>query len=245
MTTLMAWLPVLIGVFVFLLYLLSLKFFFKTIRGFAAFGMGFGLMITTIFVVSLIWRASFMDVLPTFSQKIEDLHPPTAIIFSFGFERSQTGQMLPGPANEALYRQAKADAAYEILILQEGVMVAACEDTLRTKIDMHPLNIGYVNTLVAAKYAIHKMDSLHVKKAVVYAHNQQLARAVYCLKRVAASNPQWQDMEFITPTIPSTPYPRESAQWHTQYEFIYLPIELFISRPMNTIYPLCWIKIKR
>jgi len=110
--------------------------------------------------------------------------------------------------------------------------------TMTEEIPMHSLDMGYVNTLAAAKYAILKMDSLHVKRVVVYAHNHQLGRAVYDLRRIAAYNTQYRDMVFITPNILPTPYPRHSAQWYTRHPVIYFPIELFISRPLNTIYPL-------
>jgi hypothetical protein len=152
--------------------------------------------------------------------------------------------MLPDSANIALYRQATAEAVYKNLIMQKGVLVTACNDSMHTNVLMHPHVKGfYVNTLRAAKYALLKMDSLKVKRAVVYAHNQQLARAVYDLTRVAASNPLWKDMEFITPCIPATPYPCNSVDWHTRHEVLYLPVEVFLSRPSNTIYPLCRIKI--
>ena len=123
--------------------------------------------------------------------------------------------------------------------MQEGVMATACADTVHRKIRMRPHREGqYINTLSAARYALLKMDSLQVSKAVVYAHHHQLARAVDCLNRVAASDPQypqWREMQFITPYVPPTPYPRHPKHWHTKYAFIYLPIEIFYSRLWNTI----------
>ena len=174
----------------------------------------------------------------------------TAILFGFGYELDQDSMMLPGPANTDLYKQAiKYIEINKIhLIMQQGVMVAAHEDSIDhpfviDSILMHPHNPKvYVNTLGAAKYALYKMDSLKVKRAVVYAHNMQLARAVYDLKRVAASDPRWHDMEFITPCIRSTPQVPKSEHLHTQSNFIFFLREIYLSRPIEAFYPLRCIK---
>jgi hypothetical protein len=249
MTLFTAWLPIIICVLILVFYILALKK--KVIvlkRKFSPFGIGFLVLILSAIIILLLWRAFFVDAKPAKRWKYEAQKTNTAIIFGFGYEEDEQGNMLPDSSNVALYRQVITDANYQYLIMQKGALVAAHDDSIRTKgknlILMHPHYKGfYVNTLRAAKYAILKMDSLQVKKAVVYAHNQQLARAVFDLKRVAASNPQWQDMEFITPYIPPTPYPCNPVDFHTRYEILYLPLELFVSRPSNTIYPLCWIKI--
>jgi len=244
MTFFSAWLPLVICALIFGLFLWAL--IKKIIRPkYLVSALGYGVLVVaaSVLAVSLVWLSLFENVSPDdhWQQKVSASQ--TAIIFGFGYEWDFKCEMLPGASNHALYHQAMTDADFQNLIMQEGVMVAARKDYARTKgkniIQMHPLNRGYVNTLVAAKYAIMKMDSLGVKRAAVYAHNLQMARAVYDLKRIAASDPRWQDMEFITPCIPHVPFPERSAQWHTRCKLIYFPIELFVSRPMNTIYPLC------
>ena len=243
MTTFSAWLPLLVCALILSLYICALKK--KIIRPKHYFSsLGYGILIAgaSVFAVSLVWL-SFFEVVNHWQNKLQSSQ--TAIIFGFGYEWDFKCSMLPGASNQALYLQAMTDGGFQHLIMQEGVLVAARKDYERTRgkniIPMHPLSLGYVKTLVAAKYAILKMDSLGVKRAVVYAHNLQLARAVYNLKRIAASDPRWRDMEFITPCIPLVPFPKHSAQWHTRCKVIYYPIELFISRPMNTIYPLIFI----
>jgi len=247
MTTFSAWLPLLICALIFGLYIWALiKKIIRPKYLFSALVYGVLVIITSVFVVLLVGLTFFEEATPDDNWQNKVQTSETAIIFGFGYEWDFKCEMLPGASNYALYQQAISDANFQNLIMQEGVMVAARKDYARTKgkniIQMHPLNLGYVNTLVAAKYAILKMDSLGVKRAVVYAHNLQLARAVYDLKRIAATNPRWHDMEFITPRIPPVPFPEHSAQWHTCCKFVYYPIELFVSRPMNTVYPLSRIK---
>jgi hypothetical protein len=240
MTTFSAWLPLLICALILALYIcVHLKKIIRLKHWFSFFGYGFLLCLASVFAVTLVWSAFFMKVVPDCCWQQKARESQTAIIFGFGFEWDDMCRMLPGASNQALYEQAMNDAGYQNLIMQQGVMVAARKDRVRTHdknlIQMHPLNLGYVNTLAAAKYALQKMESLNVKRATVYAHDLQLARAVYDLRRIAASHPRWQDMEFITPCIPPVPFPEHSAQWHTRCKMIYLPIELFISRPLNTI----------
>jgi hypothetical protein len=260
MTTFTAWLPLLICTLIPILCVLAVKKqIIKTTRRYAQLEVGFLALVTSVIVVWILWRAFFIYEPPSPNWKKEALETNTALIFGFGFEEvdlddllpeekvcviyqdlhGKTVAMKPDSANKALYDQAVSDANYQYLIVQDGVRAAACDDTIREIIPMHLHNpIEDVNTLKAAKFAIRKMDSLHLKKAVVYAHDHQLARAVYDLKRVAASDMRWRDFEFIVPAIPPTPYPRHSAQWRTRCELFYFPAELFISRPRDTGYAL-------
>ena len=241
MTTFMTWLPFLIGLLILVLYILAIKkIILKITRRVSQFGYGFLVMFITAIVLLFIWRAFYLEATPTTDWEIEAENTNTAIIFGFGYKENCKGEMLPDTANKTLYMQAINDANFHYLIMQDGVLVAACKaDSLRN-IRMHPHSPTiHINTIEAAQYAILKMDSLHVKKAMVYAHSQQLARAVFDLKRVAASNPKWHDFEFITPAIPPTPYPRQSKQRYTRYEITYVPLELLFMRPRDTLYPLC------
>ena len=111
-------------------------------------------------------------------------------------------------------------------------MVAALRDTThypftRNLVRMHPHETGIdVNTFAAAKFAIREMERLKVKSAVVYAHNMQLARAVYDLKSIAASEENRKNYKFITPSVGSTPFPCKSEQWRTRCRLCYFPREL-------------------
>ena len=241
MTTFYAWLPFAICVASAILYLLAR--WKKVLKKISRYFLLDGAIVFVVVAIIVSVAFSFFDGAkpdPDWKSKVGRTN--TAIIFGFGYDSDGEGGMLPGTSNQALYDEAISNPGFQNLIMQEGVMAAARNDIIHSKgknlIRMHPLDLGYVNTLVAAKYSIMKMDSLGVKSAVVYAHDLQLARAVYDLKRIAASDPRWGDIEFITPNINKTPFPKNSAQRHTRWKCIYLPIELFISRPLNTFLPL-------
>ena len=237
MTTFMTLLPFLTGILILVLYMVIRKKILKIEGLYSTLGYGFLVMFITAIILLFVWWVFFLEAEATKCWRCKTKQTNTAIIFGFGYEENCCGKMLPGAANSALYDQAISDANYQYLIMQEGVMVAACEGNRKhKKIEMHPVNPNEdVNTFIAAKYAILKMDSLGEKKAVVYAHNHQLARAVFDLKQIAASNPKWQDFEFITPAIPKTPYPRQSIQLRTRCESIYVPLEIFALRLRDTI----------
>jgi len=175
----------------------------------------------------------------------------TAILFGFGFVMEDS-IMKPGLSNTALYKQAITNAGYMDtlhLIMQEGVMVAAqadsaaCYPFIRDLIRMHPHSSDqYINTLIAAKYAILKMDSLKTKRAVVYAHEMQLARAVYDLQRIAAANPNWRDMEFIVPWINNIPFDPDSEHPQTRSPEKFFRREVILARPLEILWPLWCIK---
>ena len=192
----------------------------------------------------LIWRLFFTNATPSEKWREKAKETNTVILFGFGYDTCKCGLMRPGNANEALYKMAINNAGKDIgtlhLIMQEGVRVAAIYDInphefIRDFIPMHPHDSTYITTLIAAKYAILKMDSLGVKKAVVYAHSMQLKRAVYDLRRIADSEPRWKDMEFITPEIRSTPFPCCSVHKHTRSVFLFYPREIFASRPVESV----------
>jgi hypothetical protein len=140
-------------------------------------------------------------------------------------------------SNQFLYELAKKQMRMKYLVAQEGVYVTALKDSIFVRseaiqlIRMHPLDLKKdVNTFESSKYALMNMEKLGQQKAVVYAHSLQLKRAATDLRRIAASNPQWKDFEFITPEIPNTPFPKHSTQWRTRNKIVYRAIELYFSR---------------
>jgi len=161
----------------------------------------------------------------------------TAIIFGFGYGRDDTDGMTPEVSNQFLYELSKKQMNAKYLIVQEGVYIAALNDSALIHsnniqlIRMHPLNSKKdVNTFEASRYAIMQMEKLGHYKAVVYAHSMQQKRAIADLRRIATSNPKWKNFEFISPDIPDTPFPKHSAQWRTRYKIIYRAIEIYYSR---------------
>ena len=253
MTSFTAWLPIILCVLPLGLYVLAL--YLKKIRPKnrpAAFGYGLLVLATSFLVVSLLWWFFFVKAKPDDNWKEIASKTDTAILMGFGYVLDEDGVMFPGKANKALYKKAVVrpvglDTLH--LIMQEGVMVAALKDKRkypfkRNLIRMHPHDDStYINTLIAANYALLKMESLGVKTAVIYAHDLQLARAVYDLKRIAASDPRWKDMVFITPYIRPTPVTPDSEQWYTRSTLIFFLREIFLARPYETIYQLRRIAI--
>ena len=241
--------------FYLLLFSLSMvSLCFRKIRkNYLLWALGFGTMMFICLTAVCFFPERFfsIDAKATENWENETQSTNTVILFGFGYVMEDS-IMKPGKSNTALYKRAIANAgSFKTLhlIMQEGVMVAAHEDSvscypfIRDSIRMHPHSSEiYINTLIAAKYAILKMDSLNVKRAVVYAHELQLARAVYDLKRISASNPRWRDMEFITPCISNTPFDPISAHTHTRSTERFFRREVLFSRPVEIIWPLCCIK---
>jgi len=235
MTTFTIWFPIAICALTCTLYCMALLMkWFRPKRKYPA--LKYGILTFSFFTVMvlLLWWFKFTHATPDECWQEKTKRTDTVIVFGFGYVIDENGNMLPGEANKVLYDMAVsyADTPVLNLIMQEGVMVAARADAnqypfTRNLIRMHPIiTVHDVNTLAAARYAIQQMDRLNVKSAVVYAHSMQLARAVYDLKKIAASNTHWQDYEFITPKICSTPFPHNSAQWRTRYKLVYFPWEL-------------------
>jgi|WetSurMetagenome_2_1015567.scaffolds.fasta_scaffold01189_9 hypothetical protein len=161
----------------------------------------------------------------------------TAIIFGFGYEKDSNGKMTPGIANQFLLDKVMEQTHCKFLIMQEGVFTAAEKVYQGGKltncelIRMHPYDTTKdVNTLQAAKFAIMQMEKIGQNKAIVYAHYMQLVRAVADLRRTAALNPAWKDLEFIVPEIATTPFPKKSEQLRTRWKVVYRAIELYYSR---------------
>ena len=235
MTTFDIWFPIVICGLTGALYFVALTIkFFRPKRKYPA--LKYGILSLTLLSVTvlLLWMFIFLKATPGINWQELTKETDTAILFGFGFEKDTNGDMTPGAANQELYNQAVKNAGTKTLhlIMQEGVMVAARCDVnqypfKRNLVRMHPHVPGKdVNTLAAAGFAIKEMERLKVKSAVVYAHDMQLARAVYDLKSIAASEPRWKDFRFITPDVGATPFPRKSEQLRTRCKLCYFPWEL-------------------
>jgi hypothetical protein len=174
---------------------------------------------------------------PDIGWQVKASQANTAIIFGFGYEVDDKGNMTPGASNLFLYNLSKKQHQIQNLILQEGVYVAALRDNIDGKpghiqlVRMHPLYPNRdVNTFEASEFAITRLVNLGQRRAIVYAHNLQEVRAVADLRRIAATRQEWRDIEFIIPEIPETPFPEGSEQWRTKWKIVYRAIELYYSR---------------
>jgi hypothetical protein len=202
----------------------------------------FALVIVVFYLIPGIFYMSFhLHPTPNWHEKAKKTD--AALIFGFGFGTDEKGNITPEGANQFLYDLAMQQTRIRYLIMQEGVYAAAIKDGDRLRrnktepIRMHPHNPKKdVNTYEASRDAILKMDSLHLKRTVVYAHPMQLKRAVADLRRIAAGNPRWKEIEFIVPFIPSTPFPKKTTQKRTNNKVIYRAVELYYSRVRDAWY---------
>lgn len=162
----------------------------------------------------------------------------TAIIFGFGFEEGEKGQILPGKANEFLLQWTLDHTKADTLLVQEGVWAAVCKSTEATcekigrtliRIHCHDEDID-VNTFQAAYCALEKMEELGKKSAILIAHDLQLERVAWDFDRLKQSRGSWSDFTFVVPKIPKTPSLKNSAQLRTRSRLVYSFVELFWSR---------------
>jgi uncharacterized SAM-binding protein YcdF (DUF218 family) len=193
------------------------------------------------YLVPWIFSPSF-HITPSENWQRKSKQAEAALIFGFGYGTNEQGNMTPASSNQFLYDLARLQVSPKYFIMQEGVFIASMNDSTKCKIRtyvpirMHPCSSLYINTYSAAQYAIEKMDSLGITKAVVYAHNMQLKRAITDLRKLASHNSKWRNVEFIVPPIPETPFPENSFQWHTRFKVFYRAIELYISRVRDAWY---------
>ena len=175
----------------------------------------------------------------------------TAVVFGFGLAKAKDEKMKysAGEANEFLFNWTMKHTGPKIILVQEGVWIAS--DICRDKDDCDSICLvaegkqmkrmhfhdehNYVDTLDAAFCAIEQLEQLYnddviSNKVVVIAHDQQLQRAVWDLKKIQKTREAWQKFELIVPEISDTPYPSRSPHWQTQNELLYQVVELFGSR---------------
>ena len=165
----------------------------------------------------------------------------TAIILGFGIAGDDNGNPRAGSANRFLLDWTAKHTGAKILLVQEGIRLAEKEmersdgKSIRRELVMiHPHSErSYVNTLQAACFALKKMSELGKAKAVLVAHDLQLQRAHWDIVKAKKARPEWRHIEIIVPHVPQTPFPGDSAQWHTRGGFRYKFIELFWSRPRD------------
>jgi hypothetical protein len=205
----------------------------KLLVTFSYFAAGF---LIVLFLVPAIFADS-LGSKPDKDWKLKSQEIKTVIIFGFGFGKDNSGKMTPEASNEFLYRLAREQSDMKYLIMQEGVYIAAINDSVSIRnagielIRMHPIDLKKdVNTFEASEYAIRQMAMVNQKKAIVYAHSMQIRRAIADLNKIAKSIPGYADFEFIEPDVPSTPFPANTAQKRTGSKVIYRFIELYGSR---------------
>jgi hypothetical protein len=181
---------------------------------------------------------------PTSGWQQQTATSDTVIVFGFGLEFDPQHRVTPGAANRVLADWVLDRRHGGTMIVQEGVLAAATEAPRASRVAgweirrMHRDDRAvYVNTLEAAYCALEQMERLGRKRALVVAHELQLARAAADLRRVASSNPRWRDYEFVVPDVGSTPFPEGSAQWHTRDLYRYTAVEMFLSRPRDVFSP--------
>jgi hypothetical protein len=178
---------------------------------------------------------------PTEDWKRKAKEVDTTIILGFGYAVDKAGAMKPGKANRELLDWTMAHTQASIILVQEGVWVAACDGDAETcskagrqirRIHRHCPET-YLNTLDTACCALQVMERLGKKEAVLVTHDVQLRRAVWDFERVKRSREAWQDVRFVVPDMPDIAYPADSVHLQTRSEWIWRIVELLVSRPRD------------
>jgi hypothetical protein len=95
----------------------------------------------------------------------------------------------------------------------------------------------YVNTLDASVCALDQLSLLHRKRALVVAHDLQLARALMAMHRAAGTDSATSGIELAAPDLPPTPFVPGGAHLQTSHAWLYKPIELLVARPRDALWP--------
>lgn len=173
----------------------------------------------------------------------DPLTADTAIIMGYGFERHADGSMAPGAANEALLQYTLDKFPHVTTIFaQEGVWVAQCDQSEQActaggatlhRIDFHDdavdLHSGDISVC-----ALERMTQFGKSSAILVAHDMQLWRAAENMSRAKAGI--CPNCNIIVPSVPNTPYPANSEQWRTRYEWAYIPLDL-AARTRDRLFP--------
>ena len=207
-----------------------------------------GLLIFYFFLFLLIISFTpdkWIQATPTKGWKKDAQKVDTAIILGFGYKTDEYGNMIGGEANQFLMDWVIQNTQAKLFFVQEAIWVTCKQsDTTRTVpgIEMrriHPHNEeDHINTLEAAFYAMAEMEKAHINKAILVAHNLQLARAAWDFEKVKGSRRAWRGFLFIIPKMPNTPFSGSFKQPHTNNEWFYKIAELLISRPRDFLSPI-------
>lgn len=164
------------------------------------------------------------------------------VVYGFGLGKDEADNSLPGLSNIELHHWINTNISEKVIVGQFGNMLAyKANPYTNSFVLMHKHDPNdYVNTYEAALFTFNKLDSLYKaeqinRKVVILAHDMQLQRAVWILKKLSKSNSDWKKYEFIVPELPKISFSRTSVQAHTKYRIIYNLVELVCSRPRDYI----------
>ena len=167
----------------------------------------------------------------------------TAIIMGFGFERNPDGSMAAGDANEALLNYVlERQPQVSTIFAQEGVWVAACDQSAMScsvggatlhRIDFHDDAVDLHSEDISV-CALERLNQFGIQSAILVAHDMQLWRAADNFSR--AKTDICPNCNIVIPAVPDTPYPTQSDQLRTRYEWAYIPIDM-AARVRDRVYP--------
>jgi len=167
------------------------------------------------------------------------------IAFGFGIQKDANGKLEAGEANDSIMKWLSKNSNANYIIAQKGCAISKYINAGTNVIEMHPHSeCVYVNTFEASEFALNKLDSLYKageiqnKKVLVVAHDLQLERAFWILKKMSEKRKNIVPYGFIVPKMPPIPFSANSSQIHTRCSFLYTAIELFVSRPRDYIHSL-------
>jgi hypothetical protein len=199
----------------------------------------FGLLLFTLITVFLFITQFLIAAKPSENYQTLQKNANTVIAFGFGIEENKDGKLSAGPANDTIMKWVMDNTNPKYKIAQKGCEISKYQNFNSQIIEMHPHGKNYISTFEAAAYALQKLDSLRKNHylsnsdVVIIAHNYQLDRAVWIIKKIAEKKYSNSGFRFIIPDLPQMPFASNSSQLHTKNKYIYLLVELYISRPRD------------
>lgn len=205
-------------------------------------------MVILLFALALIFDSTstrWLKMKPSvnWEQHIQDAD--VAVAFGFGLVEQEDGTLLPGSANDSLYKWMQSHSQVNYLIAQKGIALAAADNEKIAVVKMHEHDPDvYINTYKAVDSAFVKLDSLDDAENIshqllVIASDMQMKRVAWLLQKKASGEYNSKNYSFIIPDISGIPFPRNSFHLHTRYGFIYKIIELYYSRPRDYLHYWC------
>jgi hypothetical protein len=199
----------------------------------------FGLFIF-IFLSGFLYFAQFL-ILPKNTENYQTLikNANTVIVLGFGIEESNNGHLAAGISNDSIMKWVTENTNSKFIIAQKGCELSGYQNPNSQVVEMHPHGNKYVNTFEAAKFAMQKLDSLKNNKlisnsvVVLVAHNYQLERTAWIVDKLSETKDHKSNYQFIIPKITQIPFSSNSSQIHTKNKYLYMLVEMFISRPRD------------
>jgi hypothetical protein len=199
----------------------------------------FGLLLFLLVILFLFLANILLAAKPSENYQNLQKNASVVIAFGFGIQENKDSSLSAGPANDSIMKWLMDNTNPKYIIAQKGCQISKYCNKNAQIVEMHPHGRKYVNTFEASIFALQKLDSLNTNEilpnhnVVIVAHSDQLRRASWIIKKIYDNKYPGSAFIFITPDLPQMPYLDKSSQLHTKNEYLYMLVELFISRPRD------------